>query len=149
MSLRSQHYPEIPDDLLNLWEGANVVIVDETGKEFDSTAWYFNDVTKPVGKISMRNDFIVVFFCNFEDNGSQTSGFIASFDTLGNLVSTNSCYNEDIEGTGFFRSSIQNKLIILTSTEEDGVTEDIIKVNDNGYFETISFIKEIQGYQFD
>ena len=64
-------------------------------------------------------------------------------------MSTNSCYDEDIEGTGFFRSYIQNKLIILTSTEEDGVTEDIIKVNDNGYFETISFIKEIQGYQFD
>ena len=91
---------------------------------------------------------VAALFCKFEDEGTQKYGMMVSYDNAGNILSTQHCYDEIFEMTGFFKKNgTTNQMVILTSGEEFA-TEDIITLNSNGLFQTISY-KEIENYNFD
>jgi len=146
-ALEENDFKEIPATLINIWNSTSTKYVNEEGNERTVNEDFFEECVRPIGRIQMNNNFNVVLFCKFEDEGSQKFAVLASFNSSGDILSIEDCYAEVFEMTGFFMTGASNRLTILTSGEEY-VTEDIIKVNDKGYFETVSY-KDIENYSFD
>lgn len=145
--LNENNFKEIPNTLINAWNSTSTKYVNEEGNERTVNENFFEECVRPIGRIEMNNNFNVVIFCKFEDQGAQKSAIVASFNSSGDILSIEYCYDETFEMTGFFKTGIENRLTILTSGEEY-VTEDIITVNNKGYFQTVSY-NDIENYSFD